>query len=46
LEAATQPTTVLTEEFSKTDFRVARIANAEQVEGADRPLSPSARRAR
>ncbi len=45
MEAATQPTTILTEDFSKTDFRVACIANAEHVEGADR-LSPSARRAR
>jgi len=38
VEAATQPETVSIDDFSKIDLRVARIANAEHVEGADKLL--------
>ena len=38
MEAATQPATIGIEEFSKIDLRIARIVNAEHVEGADKLL--------
>ena len=38
VEAATQPETISIDDFSKIDLRVARIANAEHVEGADKLL--------
>jgi len=38
VEAATQPATISIDDFSKIDLRIARIANAEHVEGADKLL--------
>jgi methionyl-tRNA synthetase len=38
VEAATQPETISIDDFTKIDLRVARIANAEHVEGADKLL--------
>jgi methionyl-tRNA synthetase len=38
VEAATQPETISIDDFSKIDLRVARIASAEHVEGADKLL--------
>ena len=38
VEAATQPETISIDDFSKIDLRVAKIANAEHVEGADKLL--------
>jgi methionyl-tRNA synthetase len=38
VEAATQPGTISIDDFSKVDLRVAKITNAEHVEGADRLL--------
>jgi methionyl-tRNA synthetase len=38
VEAATQPATISIDDFTKIDLRVARIANAEHVEGADKLL--------
>ena len=38
VEAATQPATINIEDFSKIDLRIARIADAEHVEGADKLL--------
>jgi methionyl-tRNA synthetase len=38
VEAAPQPETISIDDFSKIDLRVARIANAEHVEGADKLL--------
>jgi methionyl-tRNA synthetase len=35
-QAAEKPATISIDDFSKIDLRVARIANAEQVEGADK----------
>jgi methionyl-tRNA synthetase len=37
-DPATTPTTISIDEFKKVDLRVARIANAEHVEGADKLL--------
>jgi methionyl-tRNA synthetase len=36
VEAATEPATISIDDFSKIDLRIARIANAEHVEGADK----------
>jgi methionyl-tRNA synthetase len=41
VEAATQPATISIDDFTKIDLRVARIANAEHVEGADKLLKLS-----
>ncbi|MEK6707707.1 MAG: methionine--tRNA ligase [Pseudomonadota bacterium] len=38
VETTTQPATINIDDFSKIDLRVARIVNAEQVEGADKLL--------
>ena len=38
VEAATVPTHISIDDFSKIDLRIARIANAEHVEGADKLL--------
>ena len=38
VEAVTQPETISIDDFSRIDLRVARIANAEHVEGADKLL--------
>ncbi len=38
VETTTQPATISIDDFSKIDLRVARIVNAEQVEGADKLL--------
>jgi methionyl-tRNA synthetase len=38
VKAATQPETISIDDFTKIDLRVARIANAEHVEGADKLL--------
>jgi len=38
MEAATQPSTISIDDFSKIDLRIARIVNAEHVEGADKLL--------
>ena len=38
VEAATQPESISIDDFTKIDLRVARIANAEHVEGADKLL--------
>jgi methionyl-tRNA synthetase len=38
LESATSPATISIEDFSKIDLRIAKIANAEHVEGADKLL--------
>ncbi len=38
VEAVTQPETISIDDFTKIDLRVARIANAEHVEGADKLL--------
>ncbi|HSQ02839.1 MAG TPA: methionine--tRNA ligase subunit beta, partial [Burkholderiales bacterium] len=38
VETATQPTTISIEDFAKIDLRIARIVNAEHVEGADKLL--------
>ncbi len=38
MEAAAQPATIGIEEFSKIDLRIARIVNAEHVDGADKLL--------
>ena len=41
VEAATQPATISIDDFTKIDLRIARIANAEHVEGADKLLKLS-----
>ncbi len=41
VEAATQPSTITIDDFTKIDLRVAKIANAEHVEGADKLLKLS-----
>ena len=41
VEAATQPETISIDDFTKIDLRIARIANAEHVEGADKLLKLS-----
>ncbi len=38
VEAATENNTISIDDFAKIDLRIARIANAEQVEGADKLL--------
>ena len=38
VEAATQPATISIDDFSKVDLRIAKIVNAEHVEGADKLL--------
>jgi methionyl-tRNA synthetase len=38
VEASTQPTTITIDDFAKVDLRVARIVNAEHVEGAEKLL--------
>jgi methionyl-tRNA synthetase len=38
VEAATQTQTITIDDFAKIDLRIARIANAEHVEGADKLL--------
>ena len=38
MEAATAAPTITIDDFAKVDLRIARIANAEQVEGADKLL--------
>ena len=38
VEAATEPVHISIDDFSKIDLRIARIANAEHVEGADKLL--------
>lgn len=38
MEAATQSATISIDDFTKIDLRVAKIANAEHVEGADKLL--------
>jgi methionyl-tRNA synthetase len=38
VEAATQPATIGIDDFSKIDLRIAKIVNAEHVEGADKLL--------
>jgi methionyl-tRNA synthetase len=38
METATQPSTISIDDFSKIDLRIARIVNAEHVEGADKLL--------
>ena len=41
VEVATQPATISIDDFTKIDLRIARIANAEHVEGADKLLKLS-----
>ena len=41
MEVATQPATISIDDFTKIDLRIARIANAEHVEGADKLLKLS-----
>ena len=38
VEAAAEPATITIDDFAKIDLRIARIANAEHVEGADKLL--------
>jgi methionyl-tRNA synthetase len=38
VEAATQPTAISIDDFSKIDLRIAKIVNAEHVEGAEKLL--------
>lgn len=38
VEAATQPATISIDDFTKIDLRIAKIVNAEHVEGADKLL--------
>ncbi len=38
VKAATEPATISIDDFSKIDLRIAKIANAEHVEGADKLL--------